>query len=98
MNKLEKKLVGCKWVETGNAFTAFYNGFGFVVYRVDGVTWLAGLSKKVTEEQLKMHNTKPPKIIGTWTRYHGTDRLFVIPASSEFVAEVLSSAFPELEL
>lgn len=100
MNKLEKKLALCKWVRTHKAFTTVYKGFGFVVFNYDFKMQLIGLSKEVTIDCLKIHNTVPPEIVGFWIecRGHFTERMFTLPTSLEFVAEVLVSAFPELEL
>ena len=98
MNKLEKMLSKSQWVKTGNAFTTVYKGFGFVLYLRDGMK-LAGLSKGVTANQLRVHSTKPPEITGFWAQnYHSyTERMFEVEVSNEFVGEVLASAFPELK-
>jgi len=105
MNKLEKKLAECTWIRIGNTFTTVYNDFGFVIYRENRQIWLAGLSKEVTRELLKKYRTKPPKIKGFWVRSVGgglvgeyTSRMFVIPASNEFVVRVLESSLSELKL
>lgn len=88
MNKLEKLLIKQQWVRTRNAFTTICNGYGFIVYE----NQLIGLSKEVTEEQLRIHNMKPPEVIGVWIGYYRTKRMFTIPTSIDFVVEVIGSA------
>jgi len=97
MNKLEKKLLDYDWCYVDGVFTTVYNGFGFVVLRLNEQMRLICLTKEVTQELLEFGNTKPPKIrnCAPWQDHCS---LLTIPASIEFVVEILDSAFPELGL
>lgn len=99
MTELEMSLVNCQWCWQDHAFTTVKNGHGFVVYRDLHQMWLAGLTKEVTDCQLKIHRTEPPHITGFWSsqRSGRTPRMFEIPATPELVSAVLFSTFPELQ-
>ena len=95
MTPLETLLSTKKWCYHNGAFTTVVNGYGFGIYRVGYAMRLSGLSKEVTAEQLKTHNTQPPALVGLWER-NDIPRLFDIQVSPELVSAIVMSTYPEL--
>jgi len=101
VNKIEQYLTAPdrQWVYTGAAFSTVVAGLGFVLYRERNQMWLIGLPREITAAQQNIHKRDNPLcLIGFWVPEYNsfTKRLFCIPASNEFVAEVVLRVYPEV--
>ncbi len=94
MTRFEKMILNSmpKWFYTEHSqrYTTVIRGYGFVLHRFGNQMYLSGLTIKYVDEARKCHQPKDPNNIVICEPQYA----FVIPATNDFVAEVILNANP----
>jgi hypothetical protein len=95
MNAIELQLVNqTSWVVNTHGYTTIHNGFGWIVFHHANRTWLGCFTPAFVEKTREIQGTTGANAFVCFTNSNGCvrDTRFKVPATDDFLVEVLKSA------